>query len=98
MFSLDYIVLHHNILNRFSFLSDFGIQSGQTFYNIGANRDILIWLSITIVIVLFIKNSNQLLNNFKYRFYNALFIVFSILTFYFMKISYSKSIFLYFNF
>ncbi len=53
---------------------------------------------IGFILILFFKNSNQLIEDFQYKFYQAIFIVFSIITFYFMKISYSESIFLYFNF
>jgi len=55
-------------------------------------------ITLGFILILFFKNSNQLIENFQYKFYNALFIVFTIITFYFMKISYSESIFLYFNF
>jgi len=98
MFSLDYIVLHPNIIKLIPYLDFLSIQTGQTFTNIGANRDIIIWFVVAFIIILFVKNSNQMIEKFQYKFYNAIFIVFSVVTFYFMKISYSESIFLYFNF
>jgi D-alanyl-lipoteichoic acid acyltransferase DltB (MBOAT superfamily) len=55
-------------------------------------------LIVGFVLILFFKNSNQIIQDFQCKFYNAVFVVFTIITFYFMKISYSKSIFLYFNF
>ncbi len=53
---------------------------------------------IAFIIILFLKNSNTYLEKFEYSLKNAIFIVFSIVTFHFIQRNYSESIFLYFNF
>ncbi len=67
-------------------------------YEGGFSIQTLIALGIGFIIILLFKNSNTYLKDFKYSLSNALFIVFVIITFHFMQITYANSIFLYFNF
>jgi len=96
MFSLDYIVLHPIIINKFSFLDKFGIQSGQMFGGIQAGREIVIWIIAIFVMIIVSKNSIQKLENFNL---NHKTIVFSVIAFVGGVLSLNKvSEFLYFNF
>ncbi|PIF04225.1 MAG: membrane-bound O-acyltransferase family protein [Arcobacter sp.] len=83
-----------NYLNPFSEYLTFGHIKYQPFTSVYTLEMILFGLFI----VMFRKNSIELLNNFKYKFYQVIFIVVSIWVFHFMSISTIESQFLYFNF
>ncbi|MCF6331013.1 MAG: MBOAT family protein [Sulfurimonas sp.] len=72
----------------------FGLSDGisqQEFEKIGL-------IFIGFVIVLLMKNSTQIISNFKYRFYQVIFVVVSIWSFHLVSLSNLQSQFLYFNF
>ncbi|PRM91948.1 membrane-bound O-acyltransferase family protein [Aliarcobacter cryaerophilus] len=99
MFSLDNVVLSQNIVNKFIFLNDFGIRSGESFANISAkSSDIINWTIFSFIIVLYLKNSNSFLDNKKLYLHWIGFIIFSFLSFIFLSIQADTSPFLYFNF
>ena len=95
MFSLDDIVLHEKLETKLSFLSNYGVEFGPMFGAQGTSF-VAVWLIFTLILVVFTKNSIQLLDNLKkntfYAFITAL--LFVIALFDMNKISE----FLYFNF
>ena len=95
MFSLDNIVLHKKLETVLSSLSNYGIEFGIMF-GVQGTSFVSVWLVVILLLVLFAKNSIQLLDNLKqntfYAFITAL--LFVIALFDMNKISE----FLYFNF
>ena len=66
--------------------------------NFSINIYKIIAILLAFFIILILQNSNYYIKHFKYSIYNLLFIIISIVSFHFISITYSKSIFLYFNF
>jgi D-alanyl-lipoteichoic acid acyltransferase DltB (MBOAT superfamily) len=95
MFSLDNLVLHGKLETVLSFLSTYGIEFGQMF-GVQGTSFVAVWLIVILLLVIFTKNSIQLLTNLKqntfYAFITAL--LFVVALFDMNKISE----FLYFNF
>jgi D-alanyl-lipoteichoic acid acyltransferase DltB (MBOAT superfamily) len=97
MFSLDNIVLPNMLESRLSFLSELGIKFGGFVEHINANKFIILWFIFAFVLILFFKNSVQLLNNMKNNNRYVIFITF-LLYYSFISMISIKSEFLYFNF
>ena len=97
MFSLDNIVLPTALKNKLSFLGSSSVEFGGFVDHIGANKFIILWFIFAFVLVLFLKNSVQLLNNMKN---NNRYVIFIAFLLYYSLISMIsiKSEFLYFNF
>ncbi len=95
MFSLDNVVLHAKLENSLSFLLNYGVEFGPMF-GVQGTSYVAVWLIVFLLIVIFIKNSNQLSSNLKqntiYALVTAILFVVSI---YDMN---KISEFLYFNF
>jgi len=85
------------LVNKLSFLTQYGVSFGTSLKDIGPNKEIILSTIAAFIIVAFLKNSNELAQKFKPNFMTLLVIclmfVYSIITF--MTI---KSEFLYFNF
>jgi hypothetical protein len=96
MFSLDNLVLPGLLVNKLSFLQNYGIQFGHTFSHLNTNSLLVFWLFLGYILVLGFKNSMQLLSEFKVNIYYALFIVLSLVISFFHIQRYSE--FIYFNF
>jgi len=96
MFSLDNIVLPGFLVNKLSFLQNYGIHFGHSFDNLNAGAYIVFWLFLGYVLVLWFRNSIQLLSEFKVNLYHTLFIVFALFVSFFHIQRYSE--FIYFNF
>ena len=100
MFNLDNIGFSQqfahfiNYLNPFSEYFTFNYIKYQPFTSIHTFQMILVGFFI----VIFMKNSITMMNDFKYKFYQIIFIVASIWTFHFISITNIESQFLYFNF
>jgi len=69
MFSLDNIVLPNMLESRLPFLTDLGVNFGDFVVNIRGDFYTPVWIFIGFIIVLFFRNSMQLLNHFKTSFY-----------------------------
>lgn len=97
MFSLDNIVLPTALKNKLSFLSSYGVEFGGFIDHIGANKFIILWFIFVFILIIFFKNSIQLLKNIKN---NNKYIIFIAFLLYYSLISMIsvKSEFLYFNF
>ena len=104
MFSFSNIVLPNPLAGKLAFLSNYGVEFGGIFVNIVANpKEIISSIFISFILVLFFKNSMQMLNGFKANYKNTIIIIFSLVlsSFYMFKIFSSQnqvSEFLYFNF
>jgi len=96
MFSLDNVVLPGFLVNKLSFLQNYGIDFGHSFSNLNAGAYVVFWLLLGYILVLGLKNSMQLLYEFKVNIYNTLFIVLSLFISFFHIQRYSE--FIYFNF
>jgi len=96
MFSLDNIVLPGFLVNKLSFLQQYGIHFGHSFSHLNVGVYIVPWLLFGFIIVVYFKNSIQLLREFKVNTYHALFIVFCLFISFFHIQRYSE--FIYFNF
>jgi D-alanyl-lipoteichoic acid acyltransferase DltB (MBOAT superfamily) len=96
MFSLDNIVLNPLLQNKLSLLSQYGVKFGSMFIDIDGSLWTIISLFIISVIVLFFKNSIEMLDRFEPTFIKGMiFIITFIVSFY--KLS-GNSEFLYFRF
>lgn len=97
MFGLNGIVLSEKYEKYLSFLHSFKqVTFGNITQHVGDDSIILIWLIIGFILILFFKNSNQKLENFKF---NYITILLSIALFIGSILSLNKvSEFLYFNF
>ena len=99
MIGLNGIVLSKNFEKYFSFLGDFDfITFGNITKNIGDGSMVLNFILCAFFIVLFMKNTKYIIENFRYKIYQALFIVFSIYLLHFLSLTSIQSQFLYFNF
>ena len=95
MFSLDNIVLRPILESRLSFLTEYGIEFGVMF-EVQGTAYVAVWVVFTLFLVVFTKNSIQLMNNLKQNTFYAL-----ITAFLFVVALYDMnkiSEFLYFNF
>ena len=98
MFGLGGVVLANQLANKLFFLKDFGVSFGEIFTNISANlKDIIIFIFVAFILVLYFKNSMSYFNNsFKTNYKN---LIFFIICFTYGVLSMCKvSEFLYFNF
>ncbi len=99
MFGLSDIVIAQKFEKYLSFLNSYDfVIFGDVTTHIHSGSEPIIWIFIGFFIILFMKNSMQLIENFKYKIYQIIFIVISIWTLHFMSISGVESQFLYFNF
>lgn len=81
------------------FLSDLkGVSFGDVTQHIGGGSDLLKSILIAFFIVLYFKNSFEIVQKKEFKFYQAFFIAFTILLSYLMSIEVKDSPFLYFNF
>ncbi|MCJ8327799.1 MAG: MBOAT family protein, partial [Campylobacterales bacterium] len=95
MIGLNGIELSSKYSEKLSFLSEYGVTFGVWLENINGNKSGT-WLLISLIIVLFTKNSMELKNIFKA---NILFFIISVCLFFYAVSSMHKlSEFLYFNF
>ena len=97
MFGLNGIVFSEKYEKYLSFLHSFKqVTFGNIIEHVGDDSLILIWLIVGFILILFFKNSNQKLENFKF---NYITILLSIVLFIGSILSLNKvSEFLYFNF
>ncbi len=96
MIGLNGFVLHPLFQNKFSFLVNYGVQFGNMFKNIGADKTIVIWFMIIGVVTFLTKNSMEKKSTYRS---NAFTLVQSSLLFMLSVISLNKvTEFLYFNF
>ena len=99
MLGLSNIVIAQKFEKYLSFLNTYDwVTFGKVTTHIHSNSEPIGWILSGFFIVLFMKNSMHQILNFKYKAYQAFFIVISIFSFYFMSISGVESQFLYFNF
>ncbi|MCK4493738.1 MAG: MBOAT family protein [Methylococcales bacterium] len=81
------------------FLSDLkGVSFGDVTQHIGGGSDLLKSILMAFFIVLYFKNSFEIVQKKEFKFYQAVFIAFTILLSYLMSIEVEESPFLYFNF
>jgi hypothetical protein len=59
------IVLYHSLENSLAFLVPYGVSFSKVFEHIGGKSQTFAYLIIAFIIVLFLKNSNQIIENFK---------------------------------
>ena len=96
MFSLDNIVLPHQLANKLSFLSHYNIKFGVWLEDISGSRLTVLWILIGFILILIFKNSMEKMKlfepSFNYKIYTiiCLFVSFILLN--------AESEFLYFNF
>ena len=96
MLGFNGIVLPISLENKLSTLSNYNISFGEWLVNIGGNISTLIWIILTMSILLFTKNSIELLKEFQFNYKTLLW---SGIAFIVSLLSFNKvSEFLYFNF
>ena len=96
MFSLDNIVLPNQLAGKLAFLNSYGIEFGRFTANLAAGKDLIAWLFIGFIIILFFKNSIQKISNFELNYKTSIFsAIILIISIYSLG---NKSEFLYFNF
>jgi alginate O-acetyltransferase complex protein AlgI len=95
MFSLDNIVLRPVLESRLSFLTEYGIEFGVMF-GVQGTSYVAVWVVFTLFLVVFTKNSIQLMNNLKQNTFYALITAFLIVVALYDMNKISE--FLYFNF
>jgi len=99
MFGLNGIVFTKNHEKYLSFLANFDfITYGDITKNIGDGSMVLNFILGAFFIVLFMKNSQTVMANFRYKTYQAFFVVISIYLLHFLSLTSVQSQFLYFNF
>jgi len=96
MFSLDYIVLPNMLESRLPFLLNYGIEFGRFLSNISAGKDLVFWMLIAFILILFFKNSTNNIQSIKLKYKTAL-LTAGMLVYSFLSM-YKPSEFLYFNF
>ena len=96
MLGLNGVVISNSLLKLLPNLSDYGFLVGKHLKNLQANDDVLRMIIVSIVVVIFFKNSNDFVNTFKMNWPTLIFIsLISIISI----LSLTKiSPFLYFNF
>jgi alginate O-acetyltransferase complex protein AlgI len=96
MFSLDNIVLPNQLAGKLAFLNSNGVEFGGFTANLAAGKDLIAWLFIGFIIILFFKNSIQKISNFELNYKTSIFsAIILIISIYSLG---NKSEFLYFNF
>ena len=96
MFNLDNVVLPNFLASKLAVLSNYGVEFGGFATNLSAGKDLIVWLCIGFILILYFKNSMEKLKLFKPNYINSfLFIVAFTISFY--KLS-GYSEFLYFRF
>ncbi|TLP37803.1 MBOAT family O-acyltransferase [Arcobacter arenosus] len=96
MFSLDNIILPEKWERKVGFLNEWGVEFSRVYENISGKDNTTWFIFSSILIVLFLKNSNQYKTLFKAQFHLW---IFTIIIFIYSIFSFSKtSDFLYFNF
>jgi len=96
MFGLNGVVLPYSIGERFSFLSEFGIQFNRIMKDINANNELLLILFVIGIISFFGKNSFEWVSSFKPKRVNLIAVSF-LFSLAILKLN-QISEFLYFNF
>ena len=97
MFSLDNIILPYKLINKFSFLTPYGVEFSEHWsVNIDGSKLTIVWIIVGFILVLFFKNSNQKILIFRTNIINIVFISL-LLSIGLLNIS-KFSEFLYFNF
>ena len=96
MFGLNGVIISNSLLKLLPNLSDYGFLVGKHLKNLQANDDVFRMIFISIVVVIFFKNSNDFVNTLKMNWRTLIFVsVISIISI----LSLTKiSPFLYFNF
>jgi alginate O-acetyltransferase complex protein AlgI len=96
MFGLNGVIISNSLLKQFPNLLDYGFLVGKHLKNLQANDDVFRMIFISIVIVVFFKNSNDFVNTLKMNWLTLIFVsLISIISI----LSLTKiSPFLYFNF
>jgi len=99
MIDLSAIVIPQKFEKYLSIFSSYDwITFGKVTIHLKSGFEPIVWISTGFIIVLFMKNSMEIMVNFNYRFFQVLFVVISIWSFYFMSLTGIESQFLYFNF
>ena len=96
MFDLSNVVLKESLAVRLDFLSEYHIRFEEVIKMTHDGKDLLNWLIVAFIIILYKKNSNHYLTNFKPNTIN-MFIMLSIFIYALLQFG-GKSEFLYFNF
>jgi hypothetical protein len=94
MFSFD-LLLPASLSHKLAFLTPYGVQFGGFIENVQGDLYTIIWILIAFALVLFFKNSNQLIPkklNLLHAFFSSILLVIAIYSLG------NKSEFLYFNF
>jgi len=96
MFSLDNIVLPNQLADKLAFLSNYGVEFGGFTANLSAGMDLIVWLLIGFILIIFFKNPMEVSRKFKT---NILYLTIHIIII-FTSLSLLNTIseFLYFNF
>ena len=101
MFTIDTIhilKLVAELLNSVLNFSFFTFTASSYKYIFSLDTFVWIVFGFGFYIVLYLKNSNQIIEDFKFKKYQAFFIVFSLVCFYFLSIEVDETPFLYFVF
>ena len=96
MFSLDNIVLSEKLESKLPFLSDLSIQFDSLTTNLQVEKDLIVWMIIGFILILFFKNSMEKLRLFKPTKINGLIFIFTFVMSFYKLSGYSE--FLYFRF
>lgn len=96
MFGMSNIMLPGSLASKLSFMKQYNIEFGEWLLNIEGNIWTVFWLVMVLISILFLKNSLNILNDFKSNYQR---IVFASIAFVCSILSFNKiSEFLYFNF
>jgi len=96
MFSLNNIVLPGFLASKLHFLSNYNIKFGDFAIHLSAGVDLIIWLLIGFILILFFKNSMDKLKLFKPNIMNSLIFIMAFTISFYKLSGYSE--FLYFRF
>ncbi len=96
MIGLSGVILPISLLNKLTFLIDYGMEFGTVFFSISEKNKSVYWILMAIFFILFFRNSSEKLNKFKLNYQNLLI---AFICFLLSILSLNKvSEFLYFNF
>ena len=96
MIGLSGVILPISLLNKLTFLIDYGMEFGKVFISISEKNKSVYWILMAIFFILFFRNSSEKLNKFKLNYQNLLI---AFICFLLSILSLNKvSEFLYFNF
>ncbi len=96
MFSLGDIVLPAFLMHKLGFVTQYGIHFGNIFGDIKGGFDTLFWLIVAFVTTLFMKNSMEMVRDFRVRLFTLFFVVVLLVVSFFHIQKYSE--FIYFQF